>query len=159
MDLNPFVNANQEWVLRANKRWADAATSIGKGTYEPSHLFRDLLDSVLGDPLQWVNDVSRETATSRILIPAQGLNGPKSSLIPAKNPNQTKITPLARLGGNDQMVVGTHVDLDKPPQTAPGTVQVVLQNLNLAGAVVPPGIYLGFIYEDQLLLAEVVVLR
>lgn len=156
MDLNPFVNANKEWFTRASGRWAAAATAINNETYEVKRLFHDLLDSWIGDPLEWWGDIQRESDSTRILIPLGGQNQGKSAEIPVPHPAQTKITSLVRLGGNEAMQSGTHVLLDKPPQTAAGTVQVVIQNL---GSGHPAGPYLGFIYEDQRLISTVVALR
>jgi hypothetical protein len=160
MDLTPIANATTAWVTRAGNRWAAAALAINAGTYSGSDLARDLFRSWVEDPLTWYVDVSRETVTSRVLIPAQGLATKKSAVIAVPNPVQTRITSLFRLGGNDEMKVAAanpadiHVVLDRP---ATGGVQVTLQNLT--GANHPPGQYVGFIYESQVLIAEVVVLR
>jgi hypothetical protein len=161
MDLNAFVNANREWVSRAGARWAAAALSIDGGTYEVKHLVRDLFRSSVGDSLLWLGDIVRESDATRILIPVQGIGGQKSGLIPVPHPQATKITSLIRLGGNEEMKISgnppdINVILDKPPQN-PGSVQVTLQNLT--NGIHPPGQYLGFIYEDQRLIADVVALR
>jgi hypothetical protein len=162
MDLTAFVNANREWVSRAGARWAAAALSIDGGTYEVKHLVRDLFRSSVGDSLLWFGDILRESDASRILILVQGIGGHKSGLIPVPHPQATKITSLVRLGGNEEMRVSAvnpadiNVILDKPPEN-PGSVQVTLQNLTNANH--PPGQYLGFIYEDQRLIADVVALR
>ena len=55
-----------------------------------------------------------------------------------RDPIQTQITSLSRLGGSEEMVVGTHVLLDKPPAAREGTVVVVIQGVS----AFPPGQYL-----------------
>ena len=114
----------------------------------------------VNDPtLEWFGDVLRESDTTRILIVVKGIVTGKSGLIPVPNPQQTKITSLIRMGGSEEMYVSAgnpaniNVVLDKP---STGVVQVTLQNLN---ATHPPGQYLGFIYEDQRLISEVVAFR
>jgi hypothetical protein len=114
-----------------------------------------LLNSWVSDPLEWVGDVFRESDTTRILLIAQGIPTKKSSLIPVPNPQQTQVTSLTRIGGNGEMQKDNHVRLDTPALN-PGTVQVVLFNLD---ATHPPGQYLGFVYDDQRLIAYVVALR
>ena len=158
--LAAIINANKEWLTRAGVRWGNAATSINAGTYEGKQLFKDLLESWVNDPLQWVTDVARETQTTGLIINAKGLTTQKSGFIPVANPSKTKITSLTRLGGSEQMVVGTHVSLDTPPVTTAGTVVVKLDNLQTAGpAAHPPGEYLGFLVEDNLPLSYIVALR
>lgn len=63
MNFQPVVDASKEWLNRAGTRWADAAKEIEKGTYEPQHLFRDVLTSWVSDPVKWLQVVVSSTTT------------------------------------------------------------------------------------------------
>jgi hypothetical protein len=161
--LQALVNANSEWVQRAGARWNKAALDLNNGTYDTKALMRDVFKSVVADPFDWALDVARESEATRILIDATaGAATAKSTFIPVKNPKQTTFTGFSRLSGSEQ-ITGANVRLDKPPDpfvaggVPEGMVQIVLLGLN-AGAH-PPGVYLGFLIEDNLPLATVIALR
>jgi hypothetical protein len=155
MFLDAFINANKEWAERAGSRWAAAAKEIDDGNFDAKHFVRDVFQSLFSDPVQWYLDVTRETQDIGILLNVKGLGGKKSGFIPVRDPVQTQITSLSRLGGSEEMVVGTHVLLDKPPTAREGTVVVVIQNVS----TFPPGRYLGFLFEDNLPLSYVIAMR
>lgn len=154
--LEAIINANKEWAARAGVRWGNAANAINNGTYDASQFFKDLLQSAVNDPGEWVADVQTETQKTGLIINAKGLSTAKSGFISVRHPAQTKVSSFARLGGTEQMIEGTHVHLDQPATPA-GTVVVRLDNLS-AGAH-PAGQYLGFLYEDLLPISYIVVQR
>jgi len=73
--------------------------------------------------------------------------------VPVPKPKTTKISRLVQLDGN-HTIRKKKVTLKKRKKS----VDIVLTGLN-AGNGVPSGLYLGFLYEDQLVRAQVFVRR
>ena len=157
MVISAFFKANQEWMKRCRR-------TVGRGRNEyrgrdlrHERLIRDVFASSVKDPLSRDQDVFRESQIGGIVIkiPLSVALG-ESGYLYVPNPSALKVTSLVRLGGTEVMKEGTNVEV-VTPALEPGAVVVRIQTLT--AALHPAGVYVGFLYEDKLVVSQIVVLR
>jgi hypothetical protein len=153
--LRAYITANLAWAQRAGERFAAAASEMDAESYKPKHFLRDAYRTWVRDPMEWWGDVIAEAETGVVLINAPGITTKKSEMISVINVATTEVTSLRKLGGAESMDVNVHVRLDEFP--AKDEVQVVLYDLTAGDH--PSGHYLGFLIDDERIVATVVAVR
>jgi hypothetical protein len=148
-----------KWAEAASQRWSNASQKIKDGTYEPKHLMSDALATWVTDPITWWQDMAYESggaaASVLINVPVATPTGDSAEFY-VPNADQAQVTPLVRLGGNEEIPnggAGPRVGITKKSDTS-----IVISLANLTNAI-PAGRYVGFVYEGSKLLAHVIALR
>lgn len=155
--FDAYREAWLKWAEAASARWSKASQKIKDGSYEPKHLLSDALAAWVTDPMEWWQSMASEAGgAASLLVDVQGKPTGDSSEFRVPKADQAKVTPLVRLGGNQEIRNsggGPRVSITKRSDTS---VVVSLAGLD---KTVPGGRYVGFVYEGSRLLAHVIALR
>jgi len=153
---------------RATQRWQTAIGKIRTSKYGLNEWLSDTVGFWVDDVGGSVMAASRSSATILLTV-GTGETTKDSQLLAVPNPEQTRITDLVAVGSSNKripidppadtcIVIGTPSS-PSPHTTQPGTVRITLRHLNTLN---PPlqqrEQYTGILYEDEKLLAQVVLL-